>query len=99
MMPVIGLSVGMKVVALDRPWGEDGAPGNAFKIKHRKDIDALRDICKFVYVEREGASKSQLQFQRTVNRTWDPQTSSFDWGSAPEESSFGWEQVPGNRIL
>ncbi|MEM6985036.1 MAG: DUF3391 domain-containing protein [Pseudomonadota bacterium] len=102
LMPVIGLSIGMKVVGLDRPWGEDGTPTQSFKIKRMEDIDALRGVCRHVYIEREAGANSEHAFKRpSVAKAAPPSQgkATFDWGDAPEESNaFGWECAPG-RIL
>lgn len=52
-MPIIGLSVGMRVVALDKPWEESAFKRTPFVIESQSDIEALREECEFVYVEQE----------------------------------------------
>lgn len=52
-MPVIGLGIGMKVIALDKPWGESSFALQGFVIKGEDDIEALRAECHHVFIERE----------------------------------------------
>lgn len=52
-MPVIGLGIGMKVVALDKPWGESTFALQGLVIETTDDIDALRAECHHVYIEKE----------------------------------------------
>lgn len=92
-MPIIGLTAGMRVVALDRRWGEGGLPRRPFRIRHAGDIDALRARCRFVYVEREQPSDGQHQFKRHVTRMWSTEKSTYDWSCSDDVPLIEWEPV------
>lgn len=59
-IPIIGLTVGMKVVALDKPWEESSFPFRELIIKSQQDIELLRDECRNVYVSRDDDSSGMV---------------------------------------
>ncbi|MBS0570257.1 MAG: HD-GYP domain-containing protein [Proteobacteria bacterium] len=46
------LVVGMYVCGLDRPWEESPYPLQGIEVRTDEDIRALRELCKFVYIDR-----------------------------------------------
>ncbi len=59
-MPVIGLRIGMRVSELDKPWAESSFLFQGFTIESQSDIDALKEECTYVYIEREDAKKMSM---------------------------------------
>ena len=55
-MTVAELQLGMFVADLDRPWLETPFLVQGFTINHPREIETLRELCKFVYVDT-GASR------------------------------------------
>jgi len=51
--PVAGLSLGMFVARLDRPWVDTPFEFQGFRITDAKDIERLRRYCNYVYVDVE----------------------------------------------
>ncbi|MDP3837469.1 MAG: DUF3391 domain-containing protein, partial [Methylococcales bacterium] len=47
------LKVGMYVCKLDKPWLESGFLFQGFELKNQADIDAVRNECKFVFIDVE----------------------------------------------
>ena len=76
-MPIIGLRIGMKVVALDKPWGESTFSLQGFTIESDSDIDALRAQCHHVYIEQEEDLTGMSMIR---GRTAPPV---FDWSKPP----------------
>ena len=70
------LSIGMYVCDLDRPWLDSPFLIQGFYIKDNLDIDTVRGMCEYVYVDKVVA-RDQLtsnlpkasSFSTTVNRT------------------------------
>lgn len=52
-MPVIGLSIGMRITAIDKPWEEGNYRRSPFTIETQRDLEAMRVECEYVYVEQE----------------------------------------------
>ena len=50
-VPTSKLAVGMYVSELDRPWLETSFTLQGFPLNSTKDIQSLRDICDFVYID------------------------------------------------
>lgn len=46
------LAVGMFVSRLDRPWEGTPFPLQGFEIRTDRDVRALRELCRFVYIDR-----------------------------------------------
>lgn len=46
------LAVGMFVCGLDRPWEETPFPLQGVEVRSEDDVRALRELCKFVYIDR-----------------------------------------------
>ncbi|HST28976.1 MAG TPA: HD-GYP domain-containing protein [Rudaea sp.] len=46
------LAVGMFVCGLDRPWEETQFPLQGIEVRSEDDVRALRELCKFVYIDR-----------------------------------------------
>jgi HD-GYP domain-containing protein (c-di-GMP phosphodiesterase class II) len=46
------LAVGMFVCGLDRPWEETQFPLQGVEVRSEDDVRALRELCKFVYIDR-----------------------------------------------
>ncbi|MGB0866363.1 MAG: DUF3391 domain-containing protein [Granulosicoccaceae bacterium] len=51
-IPVIGLTIGMEVILLDKPWEESRFSSRGFTIKTLHDIEQLREECQKVYISR-----------------------------------------------
>jgi HD-GYP domain-containing protein (c-di-GMP phosphodiesterase class II) len=51
-LDVAALKVGMFVSRLDRPWQGTPFPLQGLALEHEDDLDALRRLCQYVYVDR-----------------------------------------------
>lgn len=60
------LKPGMFVVKLDRPWLETTFLFQGFEIKNQDDIDAIRQQCRFVYIDADRQRKEPLAFARNT---------------------------------
>lgn len=98
-MPVMGLSVGMRVVGLDRPWGQDGAPTESFTISSRREIDALRGVVQYVFVEREEPTGSQLELRRDAKRVSEAHRAARACGRNAEEAELLDWDIGAGRIF
>jgi HD-GYP domain-containing protein (c-di-GMP phosphodiesterase class II) len=54
------LRVGMYVSRLDKPWLESKFLFQGFVLKNQADIDAVREQCKFVYIDENKQNKTQI---------------------------------------
>lgn len=52
-LDVAGLKVGMYVTDLDRPWLESPFLFQGFKLRDADEIDTIRSVCEYVYVDPE----------------------------------------------
>ncbi|MGZ0020101.1 HD-GYP domain-containing protein [Nitrosomonas sp. wSCUT-2] len=52
-IPILDLKVGMYVSKLDRPWLDTPFPLQGVLMRTEKDIQALKNICQFVFVDVE----------------------------------------------
>jgi len=57
-IPVSNLQPGMYVARLDKPWLETPYKIQGFLLREQKDIDRLKNHCKFVYIDAEKSSKA-----------------------------------------
>jgi len=76
-MPVIGLGIGMKVVSLDKPWGESSFLLQGFTIENYDEIEALRKECHHVYIEQE---EDHFGMSLIAGK---PSPPIFDWTNPP----------------
>lgn len=76
-MPVIGLTIGMKVAKLDKPWTDSAFLLQGFTIKSESDINALRAECHHVYIE------TQERFMGSSMYRGNGKSESFDWAKPP----------------
>ena len=49
--PVSQLMIGMYVIELDRPWLETPFQFQGFEIKSKAEIQAIRNVCEYVYID------------------------------------------------
>lgn len=56
--PVSQLTIGMYVVELDRPWLETSFAFQGFEVKTEADIQAVRDVCEYVYIDLTKKTKA-----------------------------------------
>ncbi len=49
--PVSQLTIGMYVIELDRPWLETPFQFQGFEIKSKAEIQAIRNVCEYVYID------------------------------------------------
>lgn len=76
-MPVIALTIGMKVAALDKPWIESSFLLQGFTIESQSDIEALKAECHHVYLEPElGEQGMGMSMIRGSKRS-----AAFDWSN------------------
>lgn len=61
--PVSQLRIGMYVIELDRPWLETNFFFQGFEIKTEKEIQALREICEYVYIDTTILRKPRASVQ------------------------------------
>ncbi|NOS90236.1 MAG: HD-GYP domain-containing protein [Methylococcaceae bacterium] len=59
------LQVGMYVSQLDKPWLESNFIYQGFELKNQADINAVKQQCRFVYIDRKKENKS-LSFQAST---------------------------------
>jgi HD-GYP domain-containing protein (c-di-GMP phosphodiesterase class II) len=57
---VENLKVGMYVSKLDKPWLESNFLFQGFELKNQADINAVREQCKFVFIDVNKQNKTQL---------------------------------------
>ncbi len=50
-VPVQNLAIGMFVMELDRPWLDTPFLVQGFTLRSQKDVDTIREYCRFVYVD------------------------------------------------
>lgn len=67
-IPVSGLSVGMYVCELDRPWLDTPFVFQGFEIKSLNEIDTIAQHCEFVYVEQFADSWLQADDLATADK-------------------------------
>ncbi|MGZ8163038.1 MAG: HD-GYP domain-containing protein [Methylobacter sp.] len=58
--PVSQLTIGMYVVELDRPWLETSFPFQGFELKTKAEVQAVREICEYVYIDLTKHSKGAV---------------------------------------
>jgi HD-GYP domain-containing protein (c-di-GMP phosphodiesterase class II) len=68
----VDLAVGMFVCGLDRPWEETGFPLQGIEVRTEDDIRTLRELCKFVFIDRRrempGGRRRLLTLARSDRR-------------------------------
>jgi HD-GYP domain-containing protein (c-di-GMP phosphodiesterase class II) len=69
--PVSQLTLGMYVVELDRPWLETPFLFQGFEIKTKAEIQAIRNVCEFVYIDltkkKKGAPVTTQSKQTSIH--------------------------------
>ncbi|OQW40759.1 MAG: hypothetical protein A4S08_03865 [Proteobacteria bacterium SG_bin4] len=60
-IPILDLKVGMYVSKLDRPWLDTPFPLQGVLMRTEKDIQALKNICQFVFVDVERSEPFVVQ--------------------------------------
>lgn len=50
-IPANQLAIGMYVAELDRPWLETSFPFQGFELKSEADVQAVREVCDYVYID------------------------------------------------
>lgn len=64
--PASQLTIGMYVVELDRPWLETSFAFQGFELKTKADIQAVRDVCQYVYIDLTKKTTPQTVISKQV---------------------------------
>ncbi|MGZ8165011.1 MAG: DUF3391 domain-containing protein, partial [Methylobacter sp.] len=66
------LKVGMYVSELDKPWLETSFLFQGFELKNQADINAVKQQCKFVFIDVARQNKSPARVSRKIsfNKEW-----------------------------
>ena len=78
------LALGMYITELDRPWLETPFLFQGFELKTEEEIQAVRDICEYVYVDM---TKRKKRINSIVSRTQTNIHSILNYGSPPKKLS------------
>ena len=76
---VKGLVLGMYVSRLDRPWLETSFPLQGLRIDCQDELQNLRRVCSYVYVDTARGPSPELRF-----RQYDPPGTTYDAAAASE---------------
>ncbi|MCK5191675.1 MAG: DUF3391 domain-containing protein [Methylococcales bacterium] len=72
--PVQNLQFGMYVSELDKPWLETNFPFQGFMLETEEDIQAIRDVCQYVYIDiskqKKGTTDTKTNANAVVNNTF-----------------------------
>jgi putative nucleotidyltransferase with HDIG domain len=60
------LELGMYVARLDRPWTDSPFMFQGFVIKSAEELEKLRDLCKFVFVDEEKSEYDDRTLRRSI---------------------------------
>ena len=99
------LSIGMYICELDRPWLDSPFLLQGFYIKDLEDIDTVRDICDYVFVDKivehdklnnslPGASSAVLMSMETTRPADSKPGIRMSRAAAHYSVAAGWEQKP-----
>jgi len=72
----------MYITELDRPWLETPFLFQGFELKTEEEIQAVRDICEYVYVDM---TKRKKRINSIVSRTQTNIHSILNYGSPPKK--------------
>src|SRR5688572_25418438 len=81
------LKIGMYVCELDRPWLDSPFLFQGFVLATQADIDAVRKVCKYVYIDAY-----RTQFPETTPRRRPIKSSRLSWTAAPPEKRVSVER-------
>lgn len=79
------LRIGMYVSGLDRPWAETPFVFQGFPIHHRDELDALRRVCDYVFIDTERAAEPHERLS-TLRPDQDPVRRSIRVASVTDRS-------------
>jgi HD-GYP domain-containing protein (c-di-GMP phosphodiesterase class II) len=69
--PVSQLTIGMYVIELDRPWLETPFQFQGFEIKSKAEIQAIRNVCEYVYIDltkkKKGAPNAKISSPSSIH--------------------------------
>jgi HD-GYP domain-containing protein (c-di-GMP phosphodiesterase class II) len=69
--PVSQLTIGMYVIELDRPWLETPFQFQGFEIKSKAEIQAIRNVCEYVYIDltkkKKGAPSASISSPSSIH--------------------------------
>jgi HD-GYP domain-containing protein (c-di-GMP phosphodiesterase class II) len=69
--PVSQLTIGMYVIELDRPWLETPFQFQGFEIKSKAEIQAIRNVCEYVYIDltrkKKGAPTASISSLSSIH--------------------------------
>jgi HD-GYP domain-containing protein (c-di-GMP phosphodiesterase class II) len=84
--PVNFLAVGMYVTELDRPWLESPFPFQGFELKTEETVQAVKDVCEFVYID---LSRTKKVVSPVIKRVHAPivYQNILDYGAPPRKLS------------
>ena len=80
------LRVGMYVVELDRPWLDTPFPFQGFELKSEETIQAVKEICDYVYIDMTREKKVQAPAVKRLILPADNQKI-FNYGTPPKKLS------------
>ncbi len=66
--PVHSLVAGMYVAKLDRPWLESPFKFQGFLIETEEELQTLRNVCNYVYIDVDKQKKIKPAFATSINR-------------------------------
>lgn len=81
------LKIGMYVCELDRPWLDSPFLFQGFMLETQADIEAVRKICKYVYID-----SYRTQFPETATARRPIKSSRLSWTAAPPEKRMSVER-------
>ncbi|MGZ8189617.1 MAG: HD-GYP domain-containing protein [Methylococcaceae bacterium] len=84
--PVNNLAVGMYVVELDRPWLESPFPFQGFELKSEATIQAVKEVCDYVYIDMTRMKKAESPFIKGINSLANNQNI-LSYGAPPKKLS------------
>ncbi len=69
---VAELAIGMFVSRLDRPWQGTPFPLQGFEVRTEQELHALRELCRFVYIDRRREVDTRWRSMQTLMRNAQP---------------------------
>jgi putative nucleotidyltransferase with HDIG domain len=88
------LEVGMYVSALDRPWLETPFLLQGFRIQSENEIEKLRELCRYVYIDNHKSSGAAAPARRSLldRPRRSPQELFADRPLKPYRDQSGWDE-------
>ena len=95
--PVNQLKVGMYIVELDRPWLETSFLFQGFELKNEAQIQAVKDVCDYVYIDLTKKSTQKRALPNT-HQALKPETPLI-YTSAPLKLSNFEKEIPRSQSI